>query len=97
MTKPSFGFASLADIHPEEPAAPSPVQREIDRVGERLGFTQREVPQRRRRRAGTDEPTAQFNIRATIADIDSFIGWCERERLSYREAFGLLVAMIDRA
>ncbi len=96
MSKPSFGFGSLADIRPEQPA-PEPVQREIDRVGEKLGFATREVPQRRKRRTGTDEPTDQLNLRATIADINRFVECAESERISYREAFGRLVRMIGEA
>lgn len=91
MTKPNFGFA---DIQPEPQR--EPIQREIDRVGEKLGFASREVPQRRLRRAGGSEPTVQFNLRAEISDINAFVEWCERERLSYREAFGKLVDLIPK-
>lgn len=96
MSKPSFGFGNLADIKPEQPAQ-DPVQRDIDRAGERLGFATREVPQRRKRRTGTDEPTDQLNLRATISDINRFVEWCESERISYREGFGRLVRLIDKA
>jgi hypothetical protein len=95
-SKPSFGFGSLADIQPGR-GDREPIDREIDRVAERLGFASREVPQRRKRRTFVDEPTDQLNLRATIADINAFVEWCERERLSYREGFGRLVKLIDRA
>lgn len=93
-TKPSFGFGNLADIRPEP--APAPVSAEIDRAGERLGFQSREVVQRRKRRVAVDEPTDQFNLRAAIADINRFVEWAESERISYREAFGRLVRMIEK-
>lgn len=94
-TKPSFGFGKLADIQPTA-SEPSPVvAREVDRVAERLGFPSREVPTRRKRRIAVDEPTDQLNLRAAIADINVFVEWCERERMSYREGFGRLVAKIE--
>jgi hypothetical protein len=95
-TKPSFGFGKLAEIQPAvaEPAAP--VAREIDRVAEKLGFPSREVPTRRKRRIAVDEPADQLNLRAAIADINVFVDWCERERMSYREGFGRLVAKIGQ-
>ncbi|WP_267428305.1 hypothetical protein [Methylobacterium sp. GC_Met_2] len=93
-TKPSFGFGKLAEIQPAAPEPATPVAREIDRVADRLGFPSREVPTRRKRRITVDEPTDQLNLRAAIADINVFVEWCERERMSYREGFGRLVAKI---
>lgn len=96
-TKPSFGFGKLAEIQPAAPEPAPPVAREIDRVAEKLGFPSREVPTRRKRRIAVDEPTDQLNLRAAIADINVFVDWCERERMSYREGFGRLVAKIGQA
>jgi hypothetical protein len=93
-TKPSFGFGKLSEIQPSAPEPAEPVAREIDRVAEKLGFPSREVPTRRKRRIAVDEPTDQLNLRAAIADINVFVEWCERERMSYREGFGRLVAKI---
>jgi hypothetical protein len=93
--KPSFGF-DLSDIQPG-PVAPArelPPQQEVDRVGERLGFTSREAPVRRRRRAPSEEPSDQLNLRASISDINRFVEWCERNRYSYREGFAELVKKI---
>lgn len=94
--KPSFGFGKLADIQPDAAPPPVPVAREVDRVAEKLGFQSREVPMRRKRRVAVDEPTDQLNLRAAITDINRFVEWCERERMSYREGFGRLVAKIER-
>jgi hypothetical protein len=93
--KPSFGFGSLADIQPtptvrREAASPT----DVDRAGERLGFTSREAIVRRRRRQPNEEPTDQLNIRASIADINRFVEWCEEKRFSYREGFAALVGSI---
>ena len=68
---------------------------QLDLLGERLGFASREAAVRRRRRPPTEEPTDQLNVRASIADINQFVEWCERKRYSYREGFGLLVAKIE--
>ena len=93
-TKPSFGFGKLSEIQPSTPEPAAPVAREIDRVAEKLGFPSREVPTRRKRRIAVDEPTDQLNLRAAITDINVFVEWCERERMSYREGFGRLIAKI---
>lgn len=91
-SKPKFGF-NVSDIQP----GPVPA-RDIDKVAERLGFQSREAaPVRRRRRQGSEEPTDQINLRAEIIDINRFVEWCERERLSYREGFSRLVKLIDKA
>lgn len=96
-TKPSFGFGKLAEIQPAAPEPAPTVAREIDRMADKLGFPSREVPTRRKRRIAVDEPTDQLNLRAAIADINVFVDWCERERMSYREGFGRLVAKIGQA
>ncbi len=91
-TRPSFGFH---DIKPTS-AADTSVAAKIDAVGERLGFASREVTTRRKRRnIAVSEPTDQLNIRATIADINAFVDWCERERMSYREGFAILVSRVE--
>jgi hypothetical protein len=95
--KPSFGFGKLSEIQPGTPEPVPAVAREVDRVADKLGFPSREVPTRRKRRVTVDEPTDQLNLRAAIADINVFVEWCERERMSYREGFGRLVAKIDQA
>jgi hypothetical protein len=95
--KPSFGFEGLSDIQPTPMPAPArqPVEQEIDRAAERLGFTSREAAVRRRRRQPED-PTDQLNIRAAIPDINRFVDWCEQNRYSYREGFAELVKLIGR-
>ena len=89
--KPSFGFEGLADIQPAPASVPEPMVQEIDRIGERMGFTSREAVVRRKRRPPNDEPSDQINIRASIADINRFVEWCETNRYSYREGFAELV------
>lgn len=95
-TKPTFGFGKLGDIKPDAAPPPEPAAGEVDRVAEGLGFKSREVPVRRKRRVAVDEPTDQLNLRAAISDINRFVEWCERERMSYREGFGRLVAKIGQ-
>ena len=52
---------------------------------------------RRRRSRGSQEPVDQFNIRASVADINRFITWCETNRYSYREGFGRLVSSLENS
>ncbi len=73
------------------------VECEIDRVGEQLGFQSQEAPPCRRKKQEAREPIGQINIRASVIDLDCFVEWCERNRYSYREGFGELVKLIDRA
>ena len=94
--RPTFGFSGLAEI------APSPLRsgeeselQEVDRAAERLGFTSRQAPLRRRKRQPLEEPVDQLNLRAAISDINKFVEWCERNRYSYREGFAELVKGID--
>ena len=69
----------LADLATESPMA-------TDAVTDRHGFTSREslVPRRWAKAAG---PSGHISIRAPVAVINRFIEHCERERLSYGEAF----------
>lgn len=88
-TRPSFGFSDI------KPTVDKTSER-IDQAGERLGFSSREAPVRRKRRnLAVAEPTDQLNLRAAIADINLFVEWCEQRRMSYREGFGLLVRRIN--
>ncbi|MEC5293497.1 MULTISPECIES: hypothetical protein [unclassified Aurantimonas] len=101
-SKPTFGFnagAALAAITPAPTQAGRPTVelKEVDRVAERLGFPSRETPVRRRKRQVAEEPTDQINIRAAITDLNAFIEFCERNRLSYREGFGRLIQFIGEA
>ncbi len=95
--KPSFGFESLADIQPAPASVPESAVQVVDRIGERMGFTSREVAVRRKRRPPSDEPSDQINIRASITDINYFVEWCETNRYSYREGFAELVKRINQA
>lgn len=94
--KPSFGF-NVSDISPGPvvPTREAPPSPEADRVAERLGFPSREPTARRKRRVVSEEPTDQLNVRASIADINRFVEWCERNRYSYREGFAELVKRIE--
>ena len=53
------------------------------------------MPPRKRRRP-VDEPTYSFTARVTVRAADRFIAWCEEERISYREGFERLVALINQ-
>ena len=95
-SRPNFGFSGLADIEPS-PIRTAEVNelQEADRAAERLGFTSRQAPMRRRKRQLVEEPVDQLNLRAAIPDINKFVEWCERHRYSYREGFAELVKQID--
>jgi hypothetical protein len=90
------GLSSLADFRPSAPVdqiEPAPVRA----IAEAHGFVERNPVVPRKRRKGVDEPTHSFTARVTVRSANTFIEWCERERMSYREGFDRLVALIDRA
>jgi hypothetical protein len=95
VNKPSFGFSGLADIEPAPATKGNGIDlQEADRAAERLGFASRQGPVRRRKRQPIEEPVDQLNLRAAVADINAFVGWCEDNRYSYREGFAQLVKNI---
>jgi hypothetical protein len=100
MMKPvPAGLASLTDFRP---AAPSPTVDQpaaipMRAVAEAHGFVERNPVVPRKRRRPVDEPTHSFTARVSVRSANAFIEWCERERISYREGFDKLVALIDRA
>jgi hypothetical protein len=72
-------------------------EREVEATSELLGFRRREplkAPPRRNR--GTTKQLHNFTMRLDIDDAETFIRWCERERIAYREGFARLVATIDK-
>lgn len=70
----------------------------VDRVADSLGFVSRETATiKRKTKSGPSGPTGQFNLRAAVADVNDFVDWCERERMSYREGFGKLMELKRKA
>jgi hypothetical protein len=91
---PRFGFEDIASTPPARDRADD----RLDQAAAQLGFVSREplrVPPKRR--LGTKKQLHPYTMKLDIDDAEKFIRWAERERLTYREAFGRLVALIDRA
>ncbi len=101
MNKPiPAGLATLADFRPSAPStheevAPAPLP--VRAVAEAHGFVERNPVVPRKRRRPVEEPTYSFTARVSVRSANAFIEWCERERVSYREGFDRLVALIDKA
>ena len=92
--RPSFfpGARAVADEPPSAPPA-----REIDQVAERLGFVERAPPQvLQKRRRTVEEATHSFTARVSVRSANEFIGWCEREHLSYRQGFDHLMQLLAK-
>lgn len=93
------GLTGLSDFRPaptQEPEAmpPAPAARAI---AEAHGFVDRSPqPTIRKRRKPTEEPTYSFTARVSVRSANTFIEWCERERMSYREGFDRLVSKIGQ-
>ena len=95
VTKPvPAGLAGLADFRPTTASEPTPLPRVL---AEAHGFVERNPVVPRRRRKPVEEPTYSFTARVSVRAVDRFIEWCEQERISYREGFDRLVALIDKA
>ena len=90
------GLAGLADVHPTTASAPED-RTGMLRIAEAHGFVERNPLVPRKRRKPVDEPTHSFTARVSVRSANRFIEWCEQERISYREGFDRLVALIDRA
>lgn len=94
---PDFGFSLLTDFK-TKPKNTNSTQPEnmtnIDVVAEELGFSSREpLPQRRKKKKVT-KPTDQFNLRAHVEDINTFVDYAEKTNKSYREVFAELVKLL---
>jgi hypothetical protein len=97
MNKPvPAGLATLTDFRPTPPA-PQIEAAPVRAIAEAHGFIERNPVTPRRRRRPVEEPTYSFTARVSVRSANAFIEWCERERLSYREGFDRLVALIDQA
>jgi hypothetical protein len=73
----------------EKPAAaPAPVREQ---------FSRRIEVEPRKRQRGTEEAVHSFTMRVRVEASNRFVDWCERERISYREGFDRLMALIDKA
>lgn len=91
----SFGFG---DIQPKRPQREPEETAAVDRVGDSLGFVSRETATiQRKAKPGPTGPTGQFNLRAAVADVNEFVEWCGRERMSYQEGFGRLMELKRQA
>lgn len=91
----SFGFG---DIQPKRPRHEPEDTAAVDRLADGLGFVSRETATiQRKTKPGPAGPTGQFNLRAAVSDVNEFVEWCGRERMSYREGFGKLMEMKRRA
>jgi hypothetical protein len=93
------GLLGFDDIKPARREASPEEVRAGDEAAARVGYVSREptaaMPLKRRR--PVEEPTFSFTARVSLRSGNRFIEWCERERLTYREGFDRLVALIDKA
>lgn len=77
---------------------PADVEREIEARAGEAGFRDRgglKPPPKRKR--GTAEQLHNFTMRLAHGDAEAFIRYCERERLSYREAFAQMVRLLPKS
>lgn len=76
---------------------PEELERQALAISDGAGFTLRqplrEPPKRRR---GTSKQLHNFTMRLAVDDMEVFIRHCEDNRLSYREAFGAMVAELKK-
>lgn len=83
------GARKKRDVPPE--AELEMRERTDDRFPDR---TPQRLPPKRRR--GTSAPLHNFTMRLTMEGAERFIRYCERNRLSYREAFDIAVDLLEQ-
>jgi hypothetical protein len=97
MNKPiPAGLATLSDFRPSAPIVEDQTPP-VRAIAEAHGFVERNPVVPRKRRKSVEEPTHSFTARVSVRSANAFIEWCERERMSYREGFDRLVALINKA
>jgi len=89
------GLQALSDFRPSQADAQATAPARA--IAEAHGFVERNPVMPRKRRRPVEEPTYSFTARVSVRSADRFIEWCEQERVSYREGFDRLVALIDKA
>lgn len=68
----------------------------INQAAETLGFVRREMQEVAvKRQRGGKGSIHQFTARVRVRDSNKFVLWCERHRLTYWEAFAMLVEKLD--
>jgi hypothetical protein len=88
-------FNAFEGIEPDAPTEQGRAAKTEVAPFDRLGFPSRNAPEVAiKRQRGTDRTVHQFTMRVAVKDSNEFVLWCESERLSYREGFERLVAMI---
>jgi hypothetical protein len=95
---PEFGFGLLPEFKPKPKTEKSKNKdniAEVDVAASKLGFSSREALPERRKKKGVTKPTDQFNLRAHIEDINTFVEYAEKTNKSYREVFADLVEKIQ--
>ncbi len=75
---------------------PEAVEREAVQISDEAGFTLRQpVREPPKRKRGTALQLHNFTMRLHMDDMDTFIRWCEQEKIAYREGFQRLVGTLN--
>jgi hypothetical protein len=96
---PKDPFAKLSAIKPTTQAQPSgTTDKSIEAIAAARGFvddqgTPQATPARRYRKKPGDipEPTTTATLRPLVKDWNTFVDFCEKERVSYSVGFGMIV------
>ena len=91
MSKPTLGFADLSKIKPDTEPEPHISDEQVDRAGERAGFTSREPTAKIVKRPTSKEATAGLGMRPTISVYNRFVQLSLAKRMSYPEALAYLL------
>lgn len=101
MTRPvPAGLSALDRIRPaapETPADEAPLQIASRALAQAHGFVRRDTVEQRNRKRVPAEAVRSFTTRVNTRDANAFIEWCDNERISYREGFGRMVALLLRS
>lgn len=99
MTRPvPAGLSALDRIRPaaDAPTEETPLQAANRALAQAHGFVPRDPVEQRNRKRAPAEAVRSFTTRVNTRDANAFIEWCDAERISYREGFSRMVALLLR-
>lgn len=94
---PPAGLTMLDNFKPETNTQEPSQEAEAlaHSIARAHGFVDRHPVEPVKRQRPRKEPTCSLTARISVRAHNAFVQYCDRERISYREAFDRLIALLD--